>query len=366
MAVGAIVADAGCLELRAEDESAASANACTSCHGSAERAGSTERQAAPPIDVDGNTDPLSPGVGAHEVHLNGSATHAPVPCTECHAIPAATDSPGHTDSAAPAEFVPGRVARLGEREPAYDGEALSCSRVYCHQNERPVWVAPRTSEQACGTCHTLPPKLPHEQVGVDDCERCHGDVVAAGQIIINPARHVNGGLDVVGECYDCHGTPESLAPPPDTHGAVDATYVGVGAHQVHLDGTVNSRPVACTTCHVVPATVGDVGHIDGGRAEVVLSGAALAYDRAAEWDPESQRCAGGWCHAPGAAAAPSPDWTVASRGPLPCDSCHGMPPAPPHTQVATCPNCHGSTSSGLPPDVVISDRNLHVNGVIDY
>jgi predicted CxxxxCH...CXXCH cytochrome family protein len=360
--LAAVLADAGCVELRAEDTEVVASTECTSCHGS-ERPGSAERQAAPPVDVDGNTEPARPGVGAHDVHLTGSSTHGPIECVQCHQVPTAIDTPGHTDSAAPAEFVPGQVARLGGREPEYDAAANSCSEVYCHRSEQPVWVAPRSSADACGTCHSLPPPLPHEQV--EDCERCHGDVVAPGPDIVNAALHVNGGLDVVGECYDCHGTPESFAPPPDTHGATDPTVVGVGAHQIHLSGTVNSRPVPCETCHRVPAQVGSIGHIDGGSAEVEFSGVALAESREPVWDPQSRRCANGWCHGPDANISPSPLWTVPSRGPLLCDGCHQMPPPPPHTQVANCQNCHAATVAGLPPDVAIVNRDLHVNGVVD-
>ncbi|MBW2525442.1 MAG: hypothetical protein JRI23_14750 [Deltaproteobacteria bacterium] len=363
LVLAALGADAGCVELRPEDELSEAPTECISCHGTA-RDGSAERQAAPPIDLDGNTEPSSPGVGAHEIHLNASSTHAPIECIQCHRVPTAVETPGHTDSGLPAEFTPGPVARQGDRSPVYDAEGHSCFNAYCHLRARPVWVAPRSSEEACGTCHLLPPRLPHEQV--DDCERCHGDVVATGQVITNPALHVNGGLDVVGECYDCHGTAASFAPPPDTHGETDPSAVGVGAHSIHLSGTVNSRPVPCETCHVVPDRVGAIGHIDGGSAEVTFSGAALTSDRAPAWDPATRRCVDGWCHGPDAAMNPSPVWTAPSRGPLLCDACHGMPPPVPHTQVANCQSCHGATVSGLPPDVVVINRDLHINGVVDY
>lgn len=361
--VGALFVDAGCVELRSLDEQSASVNDCIRCHG-APRAGSVERQAAPPLDLEGNTEIEHPGVGAHEVHSSAAATHGPVPCAECHQVPLTVDTPGHTDSAAPAEFVPGLVASLGRGEPRYDAETHSCAGVYCHGTEQPVWIAPRSSEQACGTCHTLPPKLPHEQV--DDCDRCHPAVVAADRSIIDASRHVNGGVDVVGECYDCHGTPVSYAPPPDTHGATDVVYVGVGAHEVHVQGTANSRPAACSGCHVVPAEVGAVGHIDGGRAEVTFAGVPLTEGRTPTWDPETRRCSGGWCHGPSSDTGVSSSWTVAGRGPLACDACHGMPPPPPHTLVANCPNCHDATVGGLPPDVTVHSRDRHVNGVVDF
>lgn len=185
---------AACLDPRF-DATPAPAGRCTRCHGSEERAGSDADKAAPPSDVLGKVDPSVRAVGAHQIHLEPSSTHAAVACSECHTVPDEPNSPGHAEGAGVANIVFGKLARRSGRVPKYDREKATCADTYCHIDARPVWNAPRASTDTCGTCHTLPPLPPHVQVPRAGCPACHVDVDAQGQVT-QPALHVNGQLDL--------------------------------------------------------------------------------------------------------------------------------------------------------------------------
>src|SRR4029079_6751665 len=106
----------GCLERRDMPAFRAESR-CASCHGDPTRAGDYLLRAAPPHDLLGSTDVSYPGVGAHQIHLRASATHAAVACAQRHRIPKGVASTGHADSARPAELVFGALSRTGDRAP---------------------------------------------------------------------------------------------------------------------------------------------------------------------------------------------------------------------------------------------------------
>jgi predicted CxxxxCH...CXXCH cytochrome family protein len=354
-------------------------NPCTPCHGDAKREGSALDQAAPPFDLSGNTDTSSRGVGAHQIHLTASATHGKLECNECHKVPKTVDEPGHADDLYPAEirFEFAGLAALKNFAPSYDSEAYTCSNSYCHRGAEPKWTAPRSSEEACGSCHGLPPEVvvvnastgetrPHPQS--KNCDNCHDNLVRAGDkwTFKDPSLHVNGTTNV-GDmaCNVCHGNPDNSAPPKDLAGNLERTAIGVGAHQEHLAGGKFSRAVECNECHVVPATVEDPGHLDDTtpNAEVIFSGVATAASSPAVWDRGAETCSGSWCHGPKKlAASMSPKWT--SEAALGCTDCHGYPPPPPHPQMARCSFCHAQTVGT--DNLTIIARELHVNGTVDH
>lgn len=156
---------------------------CDGCHG-------TAASPAPPVDLAGNTATTALGVGAHQAHLQGlSRIAAPIPCSTCHAVPAAVSSPGHIDSAGPAQV----AAYLG-----WDRNAQTCATAWCHGPARPHWT--RTDEVSCGTCHGVPPAIvPHTpDMTLTSCATCHpGTVDAFGNIIVNGtnSEHINGVVD---------------------------------------------------------------------------------------------------------------------------------------------------------------------------
>ena len=350
-----------CLERRDDELASPADQACASCHGNPERAGDRLQKSAPPGDLSGASHPSYPGVGAHAIHVYASDTHAAVACSECHRVPEHVNDPGHADDALPAELVFGELAKTGGRNPSYDFVARSCSDSWCHRDARAVWTEPRSSAQACGSCHGLPPPEPHPQS--DRCESCHAEVIDADRRFIAPALHVDGKIQFsAGGCGDCHGSGSDPAPPPDTSGSTSPTAIGVGAHAVHLSGGASGRALACGECHVVPTAVDSPGHADALPAEVVFTGVATASSHTPTWDRALLRCADSWCHGPSAASvAPSPEWT--SAAPLGCGSCHGTPPPAPHPQIDDCSRCHGDVVA--PDDVSIMDRSRHVDGVVD-
>lgn len=352
---------AGCLERRAEDQATnAEQNQCTACHGSSARAGTPLLQSAPPNDLNGNTETSAPGVGSHQIHLVATESHRAVECSECHVVPRTVGDRGHMDGRGPAQFVPGAMARFGGRTPSYDADARTCANVYCHLDTKPVWTAPRAD--ACGTCHGVPPADPHPQS--KQCYTCHSETVDQDGKIKDVSKHIDGKVEVALECYSCHGSKASNAPPKDLAGNTESSSPGVGAHQKHLAGGAYGRPVACTECHVVPEKVGDPGHLDDTKgAEVIFTGVATSEKRAPSYDRAEHRCADSWCHAPQPDKKPaaSPRWT-GEDGDATCTTCHGKPPPPPHVQMSNCSFCHTEVAGEA--DGSIKSRALHVDGKV--
>ncbi len=351
-----------CLERHDERAIDSSQARCATCHGDPNRAGDYLQRSAPPRDLSGATSPEYPGVGAHATHLTAGKTHGSVACNECHIVPERTDSPGHDDSARPAEVVFGTQAMLAEHAPHYDEATRTCSDTSCHgARSGAVWTEPRSSSAACGSCHGLPPALPHPQSA--RCDTCHGQVIDAQRQFVAPALHVDGIVQSAeGKCTACHGSGADPAPPSDTLGNQATSALGVGAHQAHLAGGNFSRPLECAECHVVPQAADDSGHIEGLPARVAFIGVATSDGRQPSWDHGATTCANTYCHGPSPGQPnPSPSWT-ANRSSS-CTSCHGAPPPAPHPQLSNCSQCHGAVVA--PDNVSIIDRTLHVNGIVD-
>ncbi|MBK7857874.1 MAG: hypothetical protein IPJ65_04455 [Archangiaceae bacterium] len=288
---------------------------CTACHGDAARAGDALTRAAPPKDLHGNVETRFPGVGAHQRHLDGSALFPKVACATCHPVPDRTIADGHDD---------GRVQVLVT---SWSPLTATCSGGTCHTKASGEWTRPRPTDQACGSCHGVPPPAPHPQAG--SCESCHGPLSAA--------THLDGVVTRVAErCDACHGSDATGAPPKGLDGGTSSAQRGVGAHQAHLAGGAASRPVPCEGCHEVPAMAVTVHHPNGGPAEVKAD---------AGFDLATGTCRNA-CH-----LQQQPGWT--QSGPLSCTGCHGQPPAYPHPQLTDCAVCHPS------------GRALHVDGTVE-
>ena len=336
-----------CLERRPGEPEALDPRGCTTCHGDARRTGDFLLRSAPPRDLLGASDRSYPGVGAHAIHLIASDTHRAFACTECHVVPARTDSPGHADDARPAELVFGPLARTGGRIPDYDPVARTCQNSHCHGAADAVWTEPRSSESACGSCHGLPPPAPHPQS--DRCFVCHADVIDEERRFVAPELHVDGVTEVgSAACTLCHGSAGNPAPPLDTSGRADPTGIGVGAHRAHLEGGASGRPLGCVECHDVPNDAEVASHVGSLPAEVRLSGVAEAFGREPAWDRATRSCTASWCHGPGAnGRAESPSWVV--PGVLECTSCHD-PHAPATRSLLggfkqqPCATCHADKS----------------------
>lgn len=359
-ALTAALATPSCLERRDTDSHASEVTRCASCHGDPAREGDYLERSAPPRDLDGASESNFYGVGAHQLHLRASSSHAAVACQECHVVPDSANAPGHADSDRPAEISFGTLAKSDGHQPSYDAQMKTCVNSYCHGDAQPLWTEPR--DNACGSCHGLPPPEPHPQS--DKCSVCHAEVIDEQRHFLYPERHVDGVVDyVAGDCQSCHGSEQNAAPPLDTHGNQDVTALGVGAHQAHLSGGRFGRPLACGECHIVPEAVEEPTHVDAPPAEVFLSGVAETQGRAPEWSESRATCADSWCHSPSPSEQrPSPVWNAASHD-LGCQSCHGTPPPAPHPQLSDCSHCHGDVVA--PDNVTILEKGLHVDGHVD-
>jgi predicted CxxxxCH...CXXCH cytochrome family protein len=168
------------------------------------------------------------------------------------------------------------------------------------------------------------------------------------------------------QCRACHGNEQNAAPPRGAHGQTSTTDRGVGAHQIHVRTSGARLGIACETCHVVPKTVSDHGHIDDAdfHATVQFSGMALAQGATATYDDKNLTCAV-YCHgstlkAPGPHSKPV--WTQVDGQQRSCGSCHGAPPPAPHPTSQDCAACHAATAG---PGMTIAHADKHIDGHVD-
>lgn len=343
--------------------------ACTACHGSG-------TDPAPPRDTTGNLEVSAIGVGAHQAHLSGGAFSRKLQCSECHTVPSQADAPGHAD-ALPAEVKLLGVARTGGHDPRWDRPSMTCADSYCHAPspghaaDSPNWT--QAGSLSCTSCHGAPPPAPHPQM--TDCSRCHGAVVAEDDVtILDRERHVNGVVDVAFDqgCSSCHGSASNPAPPHDLGGATATTARGVGAHQIHVTGSVRARPVPCSECHRVPDVVLTTGHVDTALpAELFFSGAAVAFGATPDYANGS--CQLTPCHGAvfpdghrSGASNPAPVWTSVDGTQAACGSCHSLPPPAPHPRADLNPVCKACHENIADDNTTFVRPDLHVDGIVTF
>ncbi len=341
-------------------------DSCGLCHGS-------EESPAPPRALDGSEDSTQLAVGAHQVHLVASDSHAAVPCEACHRVPAEVADDGHLGEG-PAEVVFSDFAQGEDLVPRWDRGSGRCDNVYCHGASlsgglhiSPVWNRVDGRQATCKGCHGNPPPPPHPQLS--NCEQCHDETVAEdGSLDLAGGFHLDGELQARGECYDCHGSDPYPWPPIALDGSEDTTAVGVGAHDAHMTLGEFAFPVACDDCHLVPVELDDPGHFGSELpAEVTFAGVAVTGGASATWNHEAEppTCSNVYCHGATLSGGTNttPDWTAAGTDSVVCGSCHSLPPAAPHPDSTACQICHpGTTSDGVAIDVL---GGLHVNGQVD-
>ncbi|HUL57982.1 MAG TPA: CxxxxCH/CxxCH domain-containing protein, partial [Anaeromyxobacteraceae bacterium] len=174
-------------------------------------------------------------------------------------------------------------------------------------------------------------------------------------------------------CTTCHGqlgrSSENAdplvasAPPAGTHGEANASAAAVGAHQAHLTAGGLAGPMACSSCHEIPATTQHPTQVIYFSGLAVLrppsSSTAAAY--------ADGKCSNVYCHGSfkNGTLANAPSWT---GGPAQaaCGSCHAVSatngPGGTHPTVTgqACALCHpGYTSSSV-------NAATHIDGKIDY
>ena len=294
----------------------------------------------------------------------------------------------------------------------------NCSSVYCHSSGKGTFVDPpvwgSTTDLGCNGCHGTTSTVPgapdyasgaagsaaansHQNLHVtasSDCNTCHTDTTTTGtEIKTGSTLHTNNAINVsfdttktgAGASYDsgakscsttfchgsgapvwggntanstcekCHGSAATI-PFRDTAGNTLNTDPKVGAHVAHLNAAHGySDPVACSTCHNVPASVYEAGHIDTAvPAEVSVDCATTA------------------CHGQGLIEGVKvPTWNVpllTGVAANDCTKCHGYPSAgiPAHVGKvpADCHTCHNNVNAagdGFTP----AGRALHVNGIVN-
>jgi hypothetical protein len=200
-------------------EKAGGPKACNNCHGISSSDVSTISSWAPPEDLSGNINTTDVGVGAHQIHLTDTtwSTAYNKDCGLCHQEPTSFSDPNHIDSN------PGRNIQFGDIatnsstvNPEWESGSASCENVYCHgnfilrksesendwayndslisgNNPELMWTMVDGTQDACGTCHDLPP-LGH--INITTCYSCHGNVVDTDNNIIDKSKHINGQVDL--------------------------------------------------------------------------------------------------------------------------------------------------------------------------
>ena len=321
---------------------------CTSCHGTAGRAGIQPGTdpllaSAPPVAPTGA--PAS-AVGAHLDHLNPPATgafRAPIACNECHVVP--TSGGPRRESARPE----GRLRDAGDHggaAPTWTSTTTGCAATYCHgnftfgvvtgSNATPLWTS--TTPLTCTSCHGLPPTDHPSLTGTvtaATCSQCHPDTVNAnGTINVAGRKHINGQAEYVGGNH-----PAGWANP---------TQHGYSANQQGLQN--------CTSCHT-----------GFGAASGVATSSCNACHAAAGFATWQTNCI--FCHGTGGRTGnvPGTDAFLAASPPVGPQGqtatsdamvgAHQRHVNPPSTgrvaQPFACVVCHASP---LPADVT------HVNG----
>jgi predicted CxxxxCH...CXXCH cytochrome family protein len=328
---------------------------CASCHG-ASFDGGKAKVACTTCHAEGPTACVTchrdgPTSGSHAQHAASQTA-----CGECHVVPARWDAPGHiVDDSPPAEVTFGARANLtpvaGDRRGPPAFAAGACTNVYCHgdvlhagggASTKPQWATPAPTG-TCTQCHAAPPPS-HAQ---SDCATCHPA----------SAPHIDGTVQIgtTAGCDGCHGDATSPAPGRDLAGNTSFTAIGVGAHRAHLDAPSGLRgPIACATCHVVPATLTAIGHLDSELPAEVESSLG--------WERSTQTCTTTACH-----GEARPAWTT--RGEVACGTCHGIPPASashaPNMPLSSCASCHPATVTATGAIIIDNGSSTHMNGVVD-
>jgi predicted CxxxxCH...CXXCH cytochrome family protein len=317
--------------------------ACPTCHGAGAHDSPPRDPCFFPGDVPGN----------HAVHAWASSVRsAGMPCSTCHpAVGSPVISGLHGDGIVEVTFDP----TLVPGEATYDSATGACA-VSCHAlgGTKPVvtWTE-SASPVGCNDCHLSPPAGHY----IGSCTGCHAEANAAGTALGGGPLHINGKVDLgngSGLCGACHGT--GVSPWPTT-----------AAHPGHQNPTGLTLPLACTNCHIVPATILDPVHLDG-TVHVTFAGLATARGAQPVWNGTT--CTNVACHGANLAdPAAVPAWDDASGAQARCGACHGIPPSQ-HTTATGCnrSDCHGSEVTLAPsgaPLISATGLTLHIDGIIE-
>ncbi len=184
-----------CSNSDCHNQSPAGPQECNTCHGTKVGDYTYPANWAPPADLMGSRFNTEHGVGMHQSHVRMTSGNFGVyACNVCHLMPTSWDSPRHIsdNTLYRAEVVFGLPATRRGAEPVYNQDNMTCSSTYCHWGKTAEWTQVGGWTE-CGSCHGMPPERPHFQdLGREDCYRCHGSVIDTEGTIINPRLHANG------------------------------------------------------------------------------------------------------------------------------------------------------------------------------
>lgn len=220
--------------------------------------------------------------------------------------------------------------------------------------------------------------------GLASCQGCHGPDLAGGFTGFACAR-CHDRQDASGatiawktDCTMCHGgVNDQTGAPPKAIWGYGADPVRAGAHGSHVGASPIAPAFDCAVCHVKPADALSVGHVDavaGGAvpmATVVFSGrAAAGVNPPPSWDRAGATCSGTYCHGATLSGGTnkSPIWTLTGQGQAACGTCHGVPPPPPHPEVAagpaSCSPCHSGTIDPAGTLIPPAAGGQHLDGMV--
>jgi len=243
------------------------------------------------------------------------------------------------------------------------------------------------STRSCYRCHrsdnhlvaftnagTHPAYLASHQWSLQGYFNCHtnhmvrdSDLSFGGSCIASGCHSAPNGSE---NCNTCHGSSYSSwddtlgwAPPKSLSREDTTALMGVGAHQRHLrPDTTRFSPIACQTCHQLPAPGDIAGHMGSnpGVAEVVFSGLAIADSSQPAWDHAAGACSATYCHGDA-----NPVWTQVDTTWSGCGSCHGIPPQAHHGSWDTIDHCFYCHDETMDNTGAIKTPNLHMNGIVE-
>jgi len=150
-----------------------------------------------------------------------------------------------------------------------EGDWSSESCQSCHGDDYKGGI----SKISCFTCHEDYPHLTNFYAGkgnedfhgnhirqanwsLDNCKTCHGIDYKGGtsEKTCSKCHTAEGGPEA---CNVCHGSNKNIAPPEDLNNNTDPSFLGVGAHQLHVE-----KFKSCEFCHLEYDSFDDPNHID--------------------------------------------------------------------------------------------------------
>jgi len=215
------------------------------------------------------------------------------------------------------------------------------------------------------------------------CNTCHGTTYSGQGIApsCNACHAAAGWANWQQNCSFCHGRkdattkasdtfaahPEWAAPPDDVKGRLTGTndLTVVGAHQSHVTDNAIRKALACSECHVVPATA--IHTLD--RSSDLAFNALATHNGTLTptWVTSKPTCGSTYCHGATLAGGTlkNPTWTDATAAATACGACHGFPPPSPHVSATSCVGCHPDTIVAGTASTIDVAKGKHINGTTD-